>query len=336
MKKQHLFAILLAFVLCTTSWMFISCQTAKNITKAADKEAGKTLGPAYKQNKAELKKYNAKLKKSYDALANIYNAFGTVSIEKERDLGETVALQAYASPGFGIPLKDKTLMLYVNAMGNFIGQQSDRPRIPYHVAIVKSKQVNAFAAPGGYVFITSGLFLAADSESELASVIGHEIAHIARKHALCAMKRAQAAKGMIDLMKTVSGKRLPPEFEKLVQKMTTYVTGHNFDQTMELQADTLGMRYVLNCNYDPRAFETFLYKLKKIGEARGKEGGALASHPSIQARIDNVKVLLDSLKDEKDEEKRLSDEDLKMIKSNEKARNVRFQKMKKLVEQLSK
>ena len=88
-------------------------------------------------------------------------------------------------------VKDATLQRYVNRVGRWIASQSERPDLPWHFGVIESQDLNAFAAPGGYVFVTRGLYRGLQSESELAGVLAHEIGHVIKKHHLKILQQSR-------------------------------------------------------------------------------------------------------------------------------------------------
>lgn len=217
------------------------------------------------------------------------------SLKDERDLGETVALQAYATTGFGAPLKNEYAMRYVAMMTTLVGRYSERPLIPYFTAIINSDEVNAFATPGGYIFITRGAIEMMQSEAELASVIGHEVAHINKKHALNEIKRVKgwsqigsgAAKG--------AGVGGGADFDALVKDLAKMIMGKAFSKTDELDADLSGMKYTMAAGYDPRAMLDFLTTLKSKS---APSGAVVSSHPEPHERIDELNKFFRTIPDE--------------------------------------
>lgn len=281
--KIYRVLVLAFFVL--TSIALISCEATKGIL---NKGAEKALGPKNFQ----------KVQKAAGGLEDLYNSFQETSIEDERSLGESVSLQAYATPSFGTPIRNDEMMLYVNCMANAIAQNSDRPMIPYHVAVIKSDIVNAFAAPGGYIFLTTGLILALDSEAELAAILGHEIAHISRKHALISMKRAQRLGGFAKVTSAAFENNFI-DFEKLVKAMCEELINKSYDKDMEIDADTRGIQYAMNTGYDPRPFVSFLKKIQEL-QNRNAQGG-LSSHPDTSTRIQEAENSLKKMEKELDD-----------------------------------
>lgn len=254
----------------------------------ATKDVSKNL-PVDSNTKSTLNQAAETTEKLAKAFNDFRKAFEEMPIEAERDLGESVAVQAYATPGFGVPVKRPQVMEYLNCMANVIGQNSDRPMIPYHVAVVKSNEINAFSAPGGYIFVTSGLINMLANEAELAMVIGHEIAHIAKRHAVKTLQRGQAWQGFIKLI--AAGASMTRNtfdtnfdmFEGLVKDLAELKL-HNYALADEVESDKEGLKYVVAVGYHPQAIITLLEKLK----VHDSEAGS--THPTAEQRIQEIRA----------------------------------------------
>jgi predicted Zn-dependent protease len=300
LKTKTLFKLGLFAVLAMAVTLWLSCEAAK---KLGGPMAEKTVG----SENVKLGKGVYELGK---AALEVINALEGMSIEDERAMGETVTLQAYATPNFGVPVRDKEVMMFMNRMANVIGQHSERPMIPYHAAVIKSDELNAFSAPGGYIFVTSGLLLQLEDEAELAMVIGHEVAHIAQKHAVKALKDNKLFESLIKLLQ--SGQKLTQstfsqeqnfgQYESLVNSLAKNVVGHAYDQDTEIISDKAGAGYAMATGYDPRAILALLDRLKT-----GKEG---STHPTAEARSTAMKEWLNGDKEKTDEQKAVNMDDL--------------------------
>ncbi len=194
-------------------------------------------------------------------------------------------------------VEDKAIQEYVNAVAQRIAQKSDL-KIPLHVSVLQSREINAFALPGGYLFIERGLLEAADDESELAGVIAHEMAHDAARHANKLMKRAtiagifyQAAQiAAMILTGGVAGigtyYALQYGFYGLGLVLNLNLLGVSRDY--ELEADQLGVQYAWNAGYDPSGFIRFF---DKIATREGYVNGAswFRTHPPFYQRMVDTK-----------------------------------------------
>lgn len=206
-----------------------------------------------------------------------------IQYKEEKALGGAIAVQVFSR--FGGSYNDEKLLRYVNLVGNSVAGFSDRPNIPYHFAILNNSQPNAFAAPGGYVFITTGLLRKIKNEAELAGVLGHEIAHITQKHTLKTLQRSRSLQGISDLTLTLMNEN-PGVFKKIINDMSNILFEHGLDQKLEYEADKIGTEYAYQAGYNPAGLKDFLKTLRGI---RGKERSIFfKTHPSPSRRINRL------------------------------------------------
>lgn len=275
---------ILACLACVLAAVFFwSCDTIKQVGKSQ----GVDVAQAEKVAKAG--------QQGYEGFAAIWSAFQEMSIKDERLMGESILLQAYAGKNFGTPIHNPELMKFMNIMANAIAENSERPLIPYHVAVIQSNEDNAFSAPGGYIAITSSLVGKLDNEAQLALVIGHEIAHIAQKHALATIREGKAKEGAAKILKaggSFTGDSFSKnigDFADMVVGLTGKLVAHSFDLDTEIQSDLAGMKYAMDTGYDPREIIKMLEKL------RYKDAHATGSHPKVADRIAKAQTFIDSL-----------------------------------------
>ena len=179
---------------------------------------------------------------------------------------------------------DEVLQVYVNQVGQKLAAICDRPDLHYRFKVVNSSMINAFALPGGYVYVTRGLLAYINSEAELAGVIGHEIGHITARHAVRQYTKAQTYQIGI-----LAASIFYPEISRLGQfaDFLALAIIQGYGRSYELQADRLGIKYSSSVGYDPYCVASFMKTLKNIEEATGKKGyhGLFSSHPEIEERI---------------------------------------------------
>jgi hypothetical protein len=203
------------------------------------------------------------------------------SLESEIRMGKQYAMQVEQ----GVKLvQDPVVTEYVNRIGHNLVRNSDA-QVPFTIKVIDSDEVNAFALPGGFFYVNSGLLLAADEEAELAGVMAHEIAHVAARHMTRQMTRAQWANiGTIPLIfigggigygiYEAAGLGIPLTFMK-------------FQRNFEAEADYLGLQYMYKTGYDPQAFISFFEKIQaKEKKKPGTLAKAFASHPQTPDRIE--------------------------------------------------
>ena len=192
-------------------------------------------------------------------------------------------------------LDHPALQAYVNAVGQRLAAHSHRPGLKWHFTVVDSPDVNAFALPGGYVYITRGLLAFLNSEAELAGVLGHEIGHVTARHGVRQQSAATVATGG-----AILGSILLPGMDNqagatLMQTMARAWTA-GYGREHELEADRLGAVYLAKAGYDPRAMIEVIEVLKnqerfEAEQARreGREArshhGAFATHPGNELRL---------------------------------------------------
>jgi len=198
--------------------------------------------------------------------------------------------------------RDQRLQNYVNNIGQKLVAVSHRPEIEYRFTILDDDQVNAFATPGGYIYITRGIMAYLNSEAELAAVIGHEIAHVTARHAV----RQHGKSSIVNAVSSVAGVFTPMGSGGAV---TSYVGGamlSGFGRKAELQADGLGAEYLAKAGYNPESIIDVLRVMKQkeiyeVERARqeGREAqvyhGIFSTHPDNDTRLKEVVGAADKL-----------------------------------------
>lgn len=184
-------------------------------------------------------------------------------------------------------LNDAALTGYVNRLGLTIARNTDMPYTygGYHFAVLNTNDVNAFACPGGIVFVTKGLLTKATSEDELAGAIAHEVAHIAHRDGVSALKKAQWTKLGVDTAVEV-GKHYTPEqakaltgaFTNAVADVTKKVLNNEYGKDAEKKADGAAVGYMAKAGYDPQA-------LVQLVKTAGESGGYLSMHDKPGKRV---------------------------------------------------
>jgi predicted Zn-dependent protease len=202
------------------------------------------------------------------------------SIDKEIALGKQLSLQVEQSSRI---LNDPEVTEYINRLGQNIVRNSDS-QVPFLIKVIDSDEVNAFALPGGFFYVNTGLILAAQEESELAGVMAHEIAHVAARHAT-----EQFSKGRLFNLATiplifVGG----PIGFGIQQAMSILVPLQflQFSRGSEREADFLGLQYMYKTGYDPLSFVSFFEKVSAQEKKKpGLLSRAFSTHPMTKDRI---------------------------------------------------
>ncbi|HEY4899226.1 MAG TPA: M48 family metallopeptidase [Terriglobales bacterium] len=181
-------------------------------------------------------------------------------------------------------VQDPVINEYVNRIGQNLVRNSDA-KVPFIIKVIDSDEINAFALPGGFFYVNSGLILAADEEAELAGVMAHEIAHVAARHAMQQMTRAQYAQ-MATIPLIFVGSWGIYEAASMAINLALPLTFLKFSRNFECEADFLGVQYMYKTGYDPQAFVTFFEKIEaKNKKQPGTLARAFASHPPTPERI---------------------------------------------------
>jgi predicted Zn-dependent protease len=206
-----------------------------------------------------------------------------IGLEEEKAIGGSLAIQVVNKFGGVYPNQD--LQRYIATLGRAVADVSDRPDIEYYFAVLNSEHPNAFATPGGYVFISVGLLRMLENESQLAGVLAHEISHITHRHALQTIEKSQRLASFGALTIGALGAD-PAMFDKVLEEAAEALFTKGLEKGMEFEADKMGTEYAYRLGYRPDGLKNFLSALK--GKLP-KEGSALAStHPSPQERVSTL------------------------------------------------
>ena len=204
-----------------------------------------------------------------------------MSNSQEVDLGKGINDRLVNSGQVNI-YRDDALNAYVDGIGQELAAASDRPNIPYTFQIVDDEAVNAFATMGGYVYVTTGLMAAADNEAELAGVIGHEIGHIAGRHAVKQMRQAAITQGITGA--------LGVNRDRLVNIGTQVALQLPASRSDEYEADVHGFESMGRAGYHQSGMVTFMQKLVR----GGGQPEFLSTHPNAQNRVSALQDRLET------------------------------------------
>jgi len=204
----------------------------------------------------------------------------SMSLDKEREIGREVAGVVL---GRWQPSTNAALTDYVNLVGTVVAQQSPRvTEIPFRFAVLDTDEINAFAAPGGYIFVTRGALELMESEAELAGVLGHEISHVDQKHVLEQVRKGNMITGVAS-ENDLNG----PVMDRAVETLAGVIF-KGLDRASELESDSLGMLYAAAAGYRPDGLLTFVRRLQ-ANESNARRGRFLAemkaTHPPAADRV---------------------------------------------------
>jgi predicted Zn-dependent protease len=204
------------------------------------------------------------------------------SLEKEIGLGKQLAQEVERQAKI---IDDPVIAEYVNRVGQNLVRNSDA-KVPFTIKVLDTEEVNAFALPGGFFFVNSGLLLKADTEAELAGVMAHEIAHVAARHGT-----KQATRGEIAQIGMIAASIVVPYgwtgYAAMQGASMAIPLGFlQFSRGMEREADYLGLQYLYKTGYDPTAFVDFFEKVQSMEKKKpGTVSKVFSTHPMTDDRI---------------------------------------------------
>jgi predicted Zn-dependent protease len=247
-------------------------------------------------------KTDSKSKKKNSDVDNIGNrninkgSINFISLEKEIAMGRQMAAEIERQVKL---VEDPTINEYVNRVGQNLVRNSDA-KVPFTIKVVDSDEINAFALPGGFFYVNSGLILAADDESELAAVMAHEIAHVAARHGTENASKAQLvnlASIPLIFMGGVAGFGLRQAAGFLIPMQFL-----QFSRKAESEADYLGVQYLYKTGYDPGAAVSFFEKLQAKESAKpGSVSKMFSTHPPTGDRIESTKKNIEAVLPDKEQ-----------------------------------
>jgi len=192
-----------------------------------------------------------------------------------------------------VPLvNDPGLQRYVNTVGRWISMQSERPDLPWRFGVIESNDINAFAAPGGYILITRGLYQNLNNEAELAGVLAHEIAHVLKRHYFDLMrKQALIAEGGKAAEKAASDENAA--IKNLVGNGAE-IFARKLDKNAEMEADRMAVVLAARAGYDPYGLPSVLQKLEAIRSDDDRIKLLFKTHPTPAQRLDALDKAMDN------------------------------------------
>ena len=219
------------------------------------------------------------------------NELSLVSEAQEIEMGRQASQEVAQSIGF---VDDPELQAYVAGIGKRMAAKSERPALPWEFHVVNDASVNAFALPGGFIYVTRGLLAHMNSEAELATVLGHEVGHVTARHSVQQISKAQLATLGLGVGSILSSD--VAQFAGLASQGLG-VLFLKYGRDAENQSDQLGFKYALGLNYDVREMANVFQTLSRASGSG--QGGRLpewlSTHPNPENRVKNTEARLDTL-----------------------------------------
>ncbi len=232
---------------------------------------------------AEAQSIGDRLRRAAQGVGQVAQTFLPISTEKEIDIGRGIA----ATVAGRYPVStDTALNRYVNLVGLAVAGEFPRADIVYRFGVLETPDVNAFASPGGYIFITHGALNLMESESELAGVLGHEVGHVNRRHVIEQIRKSDQMRAVHD-QAGISGTVLDQ-----VVGSGANVLFSGLGRNDELEADSLGFEYAASAGYDPGGLSTFIAHLNSHS-GEGPVSDLMATHPRPADRIAQLQRIAD-------------------------------------------
>jgi len=211
----------------------------------------------------------------------LLSAFDSTSEQEEITIGRQIAGNLLGAAPL---VADDNLQRYVNKIGRWVASQSPRPDLAWHFGVIDSPDINAFAAPGGFIFLTAGLYRLLKNEAELAGVLGHEIGHVVRQHHLKILQQSK----MVDLGSRLLVKQVSGDGSAAAQKLIgsgAEVVARSLDKGAEFEADRLGVVYAARAGYTPFALPSVLQQIGHAGSDTNSVALLFKTHPHPDDRL---------------------------------------------------
>ncbi len=219
-------------------------------------------------------------KQKVDPVQLGFALFGDYSLEEENRIGRQISGNLLGA----VPLvRDDKLQRYVNLVGGWVAQNSGRKDLTWRFGVLDTEAINAFAAPGGYIFVTKGLYRRLNSEAELAGVLGHEIAHVTQKHHLKVLKQSS----LIGALGQVASSKARGS-DQMVQNLIgngAEILARGLDKNAEYEADRVGVVYAARAGYEPWGLPGVLQDLAGLPSGDARTSLLYKTHPHPADRL---------------------------------------------------
>jgi predicted Zn-dependent protease len=252
----------------------------ERINQELNKDKQTQPAPAQQPEQAPAAAQQPPAKQKIDARKLGFALFGDYSPEEETRIGKQVAGNLLGA----VPLvRDDKLQRYVNLVGNWVALQSGRKEIAWHFGVLDTEDINAFAAPGGYIFLTKGLYRRLNNEAELAGVLAHEIAHVTRKHHLKVLKQSSLI-GALGQAASSKAKDSDPAVQNLIGNGAE-IMARGLDKNAEFEADRVGIVFASRAGYTPWGLPDVLQDMAGLPAKDNRTSLLYKTHPHPADRL---------------------------------------------------
>lgn len=213
-------------------------------------------------------------------------ALAPITDEQEVAIGRSAAEEVLRDPKTPA-YTNAQVTSYVQGVGMRVAKRSQRPDLPYEFHVIASPELNAFALPGGQIFVTTAALKAMKSEAELAGVLAHEVTHVAQRHGIDQLRRAMLAQGV-----AIAALGSTPALAQQAGKIALDLVLKGYSRTAEDEADRFGAVYSSTAGYDPRGLSSFLNTLAQTLGDTPKAFEPLSDHPIISERVQRISQII--------------------------------------------
>lgn len=279
-RHSLLISALISMMLSTASLQCAAFDLKGALKDAVEKELGQTSEPAATTispaNNADADTNGATVAETAPPAFNWKNP----SQDEEISLGREIAGNLLGAAPL---VKDVALQNYVNSVGRWVASQSERPNLPWRFGVIDSEDINAFAAPGGYIMLTKGLYRKLTNEAQLAGVLGHEIGHIVEKHQLKVLQKQQLLNIGAGLLSDKFAK--DNKFASKAIGSGAEISARSLDKSAEYEADRLGLSYATRAGYEPYGLPDVLQTLGHTSKNDDSVALLFKTHPHPDERL---------------------------------------------------
>jgi predicted Zn-dependent protease len=231
------------------------------------------------------------LSKALKSVQQMQQKTANIDEPKEIQIGSGIASNLLGAAPL---LQNRRVQKYVNDVGRWLTLHTERPDLPWHFGVLDDDDINAFAAPGGYVFITKGLLAQMHSEAELAGVLAHEISHVLCKHHLKAIKQGARTELIAEFAgQALEKSKADPSLTKLVGAGTE-IYARGLDKKDEFEADRMGVVIAARSGYDPYGLPAVLQDLERLNPKDSSLALMFKTHPTPADRLSLLDKLMEN------------------------------------------
>jgi predicted Zn-dependent protease len=277
--KRRLISTLLVSALGLASLQSTAFDFKGALKDAVEKEIGQKSDSPAAPTEATSSSESAKANSTTASSEAAFN-WKNPSTTEEISLGREIAGNLLGAAPL---VKDAALQKYVNSVGRWVASQSERPELPWRFGVIESEDLNAFAAPGGYIMLTKGLYRKLQNEAQLAGVLGHEIAHVVKKHQLKVLQKQQLLSMGAGLLSDKYAKD-----NALISKAIgsgAEISARSLDKSAEYEADRLGLSYATRAGYEPYGLAEVLQTLGQSSSSDANVALLFKTHPHPDERL---------------------------------------------------